>query len=100
GGDMITGETLTNATPADNPVRKAYELEWGVGPNRGRSSWDQVTTMYAIFGTQYFEEDWDGSGSLSNGYSWNFVEGYRGYAEPIDNRYLESKIERLMTLTP
>jgi len=100
GGDMITGETLTSTTPANNPVRKAFELEWGVGPNNGRSSWDQVTTMYAIFGTQYFNEDWDGNGSLSNGYRWDFVEGYRGYAEPIDDSYLELKIERLMTLAP
>jgi len=100
GGDMITGETLTSRTPATNPVRKAYELEWGVGPNKGRSSWDQVTTMYAIFGTQYFIEDWDGNGSLPNGYSWDFSKGYRGYADPIDDRQLEQKIERLMTLVP
>ena len=100
GGDMITGETLTSRTPATNPVRKAYELEWGVGPNKGRSSWDQVTTMYAIFGTQYFIEDWEGNGSLPNGYSWDFSKGYRGYAAPIDDRQVEQKIERLMTLTP
>ena len=100
GGDMITGETLSSRTPANNPVRKAYELEWGVGPNNGRSSWDQVTTMYAIFGTQYFNEEWSGNGSLPNGYSWNFSEGYRGYAEPIDDKFMESKIERLMTLAP
>ena len=100
GGSMITGETLSSRTPADNPVRKAYELEWGVGPHNGRSSWDQVTTMYAIFGTQYYTEDWSGNGSLPNGYSWDFSEGYRGYAEPIDDNFIESKIERLMTLAP
>jgi len=48
GGDMITGETLTSTTPTNNPVRRAYELEWHQGPNIGRSSWDQVTVMYAV----------------------------------------------------
>ena len=32
GGDMITGETLTRTTPVNNPVRRAYELEWEQGP--------------------------------------------------------------------
>ncbi len=67
GGDMITGETLTSLTPTYNPVRRAFELEWHQGPNTGRCSWDQVTTMYAVFGSLYFNEDWDGGGSLNNG---------------------------------
>jgi hypothetical protein len=100
GGDIITGETLTASTPENNPVRRAYELEWGVGPNRGRSSWDQVTALYAVFGTRYYTEDWDGGGSLSNGYTWSFSEGYRGYAEPKNNSQIEQEIERLMTLAP
>jgi hypothetical protein len=100
GGDMITGETLTANTPENNPVRKAYELEWGVGPNQGRSSWDQVTTLYAVFGTKYYVEDWDGGGSLPNGYTWTFQQGYRGYAAPKNNSQVENEIERLMTLTP
>ena len=100
GGDMITGETLTSKTPVNNPVRRAYELEWGVGPNRGRSSWDQVTTLYAIFGTRYYNEDWSGGGSLPNGYSWKFEPGFRGYAEPKDDSQIEREIERLMTLAP
>lgn len=100
GGDMITGETLTSSTPADNPVRRAYELEWGVGPNNGRSSWDQVTTLYAVFGTKYYVEEWLGGGSLPNGYSWTFQQGLRGYAEPKSNSIIENEIERLMTLMP
>jgi hypothetical protein len=100
GADMITGETLTSTTPENNPVRKAYELEWGVGPNRGRSSWDQVTTLYAVFGVKYYEEYWDGGGSLVNGYTWSFSEGYRGYAEPRNDAQVEREIERLMTLAP
>ena len=100
GSDMITGETLTAKTPENNPVRRAYELEWGVGPNKGRSSWDQVTTLYAVFGTKYYVEDWDGGGSLPNGYTWTFQQGHRGYAAPRNNSQVENEIERLMTLTP
>jgi hypothetical protein len=100
GGDIITGETLSSSTPIQNPIRRSYELEWGVGPNNGRSSWDQVTTLYAVFGTKYYSEDWEGGGSLSNGYSWSFSPGYRGYAEPKDDNQIEKEIERLMTLAP
>jgi len=100
GSDIITGETLSNCTPIDNPVRRAYELEWGVGPNNGRSSWDQITTLYAVLGSQYFYEYWTGSGSLNNGYSWKFTTGFRGYAEPKNNNFIEQEIERLMTLAP
>lgn len=100
GGDMITGETLTSTTPTNNPIRRSYELEWGVGPNKGRSSWDEVTTLYAVFGTKYYTEDWDGGGSLSNGYTWKFSAGYRGYAAPRNNSQAENEIERLMTLAP
>jgi len=100
GGDMITGETLTSTTPTNNPVRRAFELEWHQGPNVGRSSWDQVTTMYAIFGNKYFKEEWDGGGSLRNGYTWSFSAGHRGYAAPKNDKEIEDEIERLMTLTP
>ena len=100
GGDMITGETLTSKTPINNPVRRAYELEWYQGPNIGRSSWDEVTVLYAVYGTEYYKEEWEGGGSLRNGYEWSFKEGYRGYAEPRNNKEVEDEIERLMTLVP
>jgi hypothetical protein len=101
GGDMITGETLTSTTPVYNPVRRAYELEWHQGPNIGRSSWDEVTVLYAIFGTKYFTEEWDGGGgSLRNGYTWDFSKGHRGYAAPKSDKEVEDEIERLMTLAP
>ena len=79
---MITGEILTSTTPINNPVRRAYELEWHQGPNIGLSSWDEVTVLYAVFGTKYYREEWDGGGSLRNGYTWSFSKGYRGYAAP------------------
>jgi hypothetical protein len=100
GGDMITGETLTRTTPVNNPVRRAYELEWKQGPNVGRSSWDQVSVLYAVYGIQWYGEKWEGGGSLRNGYTWQFKKGYRGYAAPRDQAQIEQEIERLMTLAP
>jgi len=100
GGDMITGETLTSTTPTYNPVRRAFELEWHQGPDIGRSSWDEVTTLYAIYGSKYYKEEWVGSGSLRNGYTWNFSVGHRGYAAPKNDKEVEDEIERLMTLVP
>ncbi len=100
GGDMITGETLTSTTPTYNPVRRAFELEWHQGPNIGRSSWDEVTVLYAVFGTKYFVEEWEGGGSLRNGYTWSFSAGHRGYAAPKNDKEVEDEIERLMTLAP
>lgn len=100
GGEMITGETLTSTTPLNNPVRRAFELEWHQGPNIGRSSWDQVTVLYAVFGTKYYVEEWDGGGSLQNGYTWSFIKDHRGYAAPKNDKEVEDEIERLMTLVP
>lgn len=100
GGAMITGETLTDTTPVSNPVRRAYELEWAQGPNIGRCSWDQVAVLYAIHGTKYFREHWEGDGSLPNGFKWGFKKGHRGYAAPKDDDQVEAEIERLMTLAP
>lgn len=99
GGRMITGKTLSGTTPQHNPVRKAYEL-WMGGPNMGRSSWDQVTCLYGVFGTEYFGEKWTGTGCLRNGYAWDLSNPDRGYAKPICYETLEDEIERLMTLPP
>jgi|GEM_PF-1574838 len=98
GGSMITGQTLTAITPVSNPVRRAYELRQG--PNTGRSSWDQVSVLYAVYGTQWFNETWEGGGRLRNGYTWRFKKGYRGYAAPKDDNQVKDEIERLMTLPP
>ncbi len=105
GSSMITGETLTATTPINNPIRRAYELEWEQGPNVGRSSWDQVSVLYAVYGTQYYEEDWDGSGRLRDDegkpkFIWSLQKGHRGYAAPKNDAQVEQEIERLMTLAP
>ena len=43
------------------------------------------------------EEQWEGSGSFKNGYTWKLKKGYRGYDAPKDDKQIEDKIERLMT---
>jgi hypothetical protein len=80
-------------------------LEWEQGPNVGRSSWDQVAVLYAVYGTKYYEEDWDGSGRLRDDegqpkFTWKLQKDHRGYAAPKNNAQIEQEIERLMTLAP
>jgi hypothetical protein len=48
GVDIITGVTLQEQTPPDNPVRAAYKLYTG---GAGRNSWDLVTVHYAVRGS-------------------------------------------------
>jgi len=45
GADVITGNRLLPKTPAANPVREAYRL-WRTALVDGRSSWDQVATLF------------------------------------------------------
>jgi inosine-uridine nucleoside N-ribohydrolase len=48
GVDIETGAPLIAATPASNPVRRAYELYTG---GQNRSSWDLTAVHYAVRGT-------------------------------------------------
>ena len=45
GTDILTGSLLPS-TPANNPVRRAYELRVGLGNTR--ASWDQIGTLFAV----------------------------------------------------
>lgn len=45
GADIITGNRLLPKTPDHNPVREAYRL-WRTALADGRSSWDQVATLF------------------------------------------------------
>lgn len=104
GSNIITGETLTTKTPINNPVRRAYELEWRQGPKIGRCSWDQVTVMYAIFEKKFFKNSTSQNGWLkindNEKYILQLKDGYREYAVPLNYLNLEKEIERLMTLSP
>ena len=48
GAEIKTGARLQTETPADNPVRKAYELYIGAG--KDRESWDQTGVLAAVRG--------------------------------------------------
>ena len=96
GGRVRTGATLAD-TSADNPVREAY-FSWFGGRFEGRSSWDQVAVLYAIYGAgDWFEDVASGTGSLRNGYSWQLKSGWRTYVGPkrSEDDFVDL-IERLM----
>lgn len=50
GRKVQTGQRLLTETPADNPVRVAYELFLSHKPLKNRSSWDQIAVLYAVRG--------------------------------------------------
>ena len=47
GSTVITGERFSAELPSDHPLRRAYEI-WLGRERRGRCSWDQIATLYAI----------------------------------------------------
>jgi len=56
GIQFLTGNKLSIKTPESNPVRKIYET-YLKGPRRGNSSWDLITALYGVRGSEpYFEE--------------------------------------------
>ena len=100
GGRVRTGSALAD-TPVDNPVREAY-FRWFNGAFEGRSSWDQVAVLYAIYGAgDWFEDVESGTGSLRNGYSWQLKSGWRTYVGPKRSEHeFVGLIERLMVEPP
>ena len=100
GGRVRTGSALAD-TPADNPVREAY-FRWFGGKFEGRSSWDQVAVLYAVYGAgDWFEDVASGTGSLRNGYSWPLKSGWRTYVGPRRSQdEFVALIERLMVEPP
>ena len=100
GGRVRTGATLAD-TSADNPVREAY-FRWFGGRFEGRSSWDQVAVLYAVYGAgDWFEDVASGTGSLRNGYSWQLKSGWRTYVGPKRAQdEFAGLIERLMVEPP
>ena len=74
GHDIYTGETLEYAT--DGPVKDAY-FKWFDNSFKGRSSWDQIATLYAFTGDAYFNLNTNKTGSLKNGYTFTMKEKWR-----------------------
>ena len=53
GTEFRTGNTLSLKTPESNPVRKCYETFLG-GPKKGHFSWDLITALYGVRGSDSF----------------------------------------------
>lgn len=100
GGRVRTGSALAD-TSAKNPVREAY-FRWFGGKFEGRSSWDQVAVLYAVYGAgDWFEDVASGTGSLRNGFSWPLKSGWRTYVGPRRSQdEFVALIERLMVEPP
>ena len=98
GGNVLTGECLKNAS--DNPVKEAY-YKWFGDKFEGRSSWDAYAVLYAIRGTDLFKEEYTGSGSLKNGYSFDMEKGYRYYiTSALSDAEYKYIIEEMMMRMP
>lgn len=103
GTNVITGNSKLPSTPADNPVRKAYEL-WSNALNEGRSSWDQIAVLFAAR-PYYFRTDSYGSlaKNIKDETYWNPAvdnpKHHRVIPEKNDSE-LENIIECLMSDPP
>lgn len=54
GGEIFSGQSLTEHSPPDSPILAAYQ--WYVGRcSTLRESWDPLTTLYGILGLDGFE---------------------------------------------
>ncbi len=102
GVNTQTGYALLNA-PANNPIRQGYAT-WFGGQPQNRPSWDQVATLYAVRGLgSNFNEVTSGTGSLTNGYTWNLHGGAnaRTYiTSKITDSQMATIISNLMVASP
>ncbi|WP_214627513.1 nucleoside hydrolase [Paenibacillus agaridevorans] len=71
GETILTGARLMERMPPDHPIKFAYEA-YLEAPARNRSSWDQVTALYAVRGGANLFE---------------VTEGYSIYYDAATNRY-------------
>jgi purine nucleosidase len=90
-GEVISGQTLADVTPADNPVRAAYTLFFEEA-GRGRSSWDLCSVLYAVRGlsepnSRYFELHTDEHLKLK-------PDGHNVWVRPGNDRH--ERLERVM----
>ncbi len=103
GQGIITGKALT-ATPADNPVRRAYEL-YGNALKNGRSSWDPTAVLAAVRDPRKY---WDVSAegcctvekSGANEWSATPNRGHSYLVPKIDNAEMAKILDELMTRPP
>lgn len=59
GTEFLTGNKLSIKTPESNPVRKIYET-YLKGPRKGNFSWDLITALYGVRGSEPYLEEKEG----------------------------------------
>lgn len=99
---IFTGKRLLTETPAENPVRKAYELYTEDG---SRMSWDLTAALYAVRGlNDYWEAELGGCVEvLENGKSiWKETpDKQHGYLKvKMDSTKVAEVLEDLMVKSP
>lgn len=103
GMDIMTGATLQEQTPPDNPVRVAYKLYTG---GDGRNSWDLVTVHYAVRGSADGYQLCVGGGNEvtrdgKNRWSTSVTTKQHAYLiNTMPKERIENMIENLLVQTP
>jgi len=100
GAEVMTGPGLKK-TIKKNPVRQAFYKFFG-NKFEDRSSWDQLTVLYAIRGASgYFNVKTTTLGSLSNGHVWKLKSGHHSYLEAqLTNEEYAKIVEKMMIAPP
>lgn len=103
GADIITGHRLLPKTPEANPVREAYRL-WGTALAEGRSSWDQVATLFVARPELFRVEDRGRVERSAQGpivWNANVNNPHHHLVTPkLSNSQMASIIEELMARPP
>ena len=103
-GQAVKTGRRTQSLPDNNPIKKVYKL-WEKSYNEiDRSSWDQISTLFAVEGeSEYFRlERGTLSFTMDEGVIWQSDEigqDYRLYSK-ISNEELANVIESLMIQEP
>lgn len=72
GGDVMTGAGLKD-TPAENPVREAYD-KYLESKFKDIASHDQITVLYGVRGAcNLFSKTSEGEGSIPSGFKWDMT---------------------------
>jgi hypothetical protein len=103
GISTMVGGTLCTKTPANNPMRIAYQALFGCGPPRD-GDWDAPALLFALDDVpQVFSVLGRGGAAVINaqgGLSWHATSPRRHdfYVHVVDQKALNQRIERLLTL--
>ncbi|MBD3393100.1 MAG: nucleoside hydrolase [Chitinivibrionales bacterium] len=65
GSAILTGSTLAEETPYDNPIRRAYDI-YLCGEGKNRESWDLTAVLYAVRGlADYWAAETNGCNEIA-----------------------------------